>query len=239
VLHLGRPLGAWRFFIGLRTSWMSREILGFSLFAGAAQAACAVVLVQQNADLLKWLPSDVAIFLGSHATPSLALAVIAGTGLTGLAAVFTSVMIYVDTHRPFWNAGLTNGKFFGTALLLGLAAVGAVSMDKRVLVAALVLRTVMFAWEHAKNRDAFDDETSPWHASARVMKLKLDQLMNARDGFYLLFVMMSIPALSMNGASVAFWGVGMLLAAFASQIMERYTFFAAAMGLRMTGGYKE
>lgn len=36
VLHLGRPLGAWRFFLGLRRSWMSREILAFSVLAGAA-----------------------------------------------------------------------------------------------------------------------------------------------------------------------------------------------------------
>src|SRR3954453_10942456 len=27
VFHLGKPLKAWRFFLGLRTSWMSREIL--------------------------------------------------------------------------------------------------------------------------------------------------------------------------------------------------------------------
>jgi formate dehydrogenase iron-sulfur subunit len=65
VLHLGRPLGAWRFFIGLRTSWMSREILGFSLFAGAAQAACAVVFVQQYAEFLKLLPAGATAFFGS------------------------------------------------------------------------------------------------------------------------------------------------------------------------------
>lgn len=218
VLHLGRPLGAWRFFIGLRTSWMSREILGFSLFAGVAQAACAAVFFQVDSRLL----------MGS----------VAASAVIGLAAVFTSVMIYVDTHRPFWNAGLTNGKFFSTSLLLGLTAVGAVSADKRVLVVALVVRVLMFAWEHARNRAAFEDESSPWHASARVMKLKLDSLMNVRDGVFLLFVMMSIPALSMSGAAVSFWGCGMLLAALAAQIMERCTFFVASMGPRMTGGYK-
>ena len=42
VFHLGRPLGAWRFFLGLRTSWMSREILAFGLFAGAAFVATAL-----------------------------------------------------------------------------------------------------------------------------------------------------------------------------------------------------
>ena len=33
VFHLGQPLKAWRFFLGLKTSWLSREILAFSLFA--------------------------------------------------------------------------------------------------------------------------------------------------------------------------------------------------------------
>src|SRR4051812_38955499 len=50
VFHLGKPLKAWRFFLGLRTSWMSREILAFGLFAGAsgAVATCAVLAL--------WLP---------------------------------------------------------------------------------------------------------------------------------------------------------------------------------------
>ena len=33
VFHLGRPLYAWRAFLGLRTSWLSREALAFGLFA--------------------------------------------------------------------------------------------------------------------------------------------------------------------------------------------------------------
>ena len=218
VLHLGRPLGAWRFFIGLRTSWMSREILAFSLFAGCAQLACAGVYF--------------------HASAGLGLGLVSASALVGLAAVFTSVMIYVDTHRPFWNAGLVNGKFFGTAWVLGLTAVGAISMDKRVLAAALIVRMGLFAWEQTRNRRALEDESTPWHASARVMKVRLEQLMNARDGVYLVFLMMAIPALAMNGAAVGFWGAGMLLMALATQIMERYTFFAASMGPRMTGGYK-
>ncbi len=35
VLHLGQPLRAWRAFLGWRKSWLSREILVFSAFAGA------------------------------------------------------------------------------------------------------------------------------------------------------------------------------------------------------------
>ena len=36
VLHLGRPLYAYRALIGLRHSWLSREVLAFGLFATLA-----------------------------------------------------------------------------------------------------------------------------------------------------------------------------------------------------------
>ena len=41
-------------------------------------------------------------------------------GLTGLAGVLCSVMIYVDTRRPYWNASRTSVKFFLTTLVLGI-----------------------------------------------------------------------------------------------------------------------
>ena len=49
VFHLGRPLGAWRFFLGLRTSWMSREILAFGVFARTAAFLATAVAAG-------WLP---------------------------------------------------------------------------------------------------------------------------------------------------------------------------------------
>src|SRR6266850_1787378 len=36
IFHLGRPLGAWRAFLGFRHSWMSREIVAFGLLAIAS-----------------------------------------------------------------------------------------------------------------------------------------------------------------------------------------------------------
>ncbi|MEY2598307.1 MAG: hypothetical protein RLZZ142_566, partial [Verrucomicrobiota bacterium] len=75
VLHLGRPLGAWRFFLGLRTSWMSREILAFHV---------AVPAVLGSA----WAGGDTARLVA--------------IGLLGV-AVWTSAMIYADTRRPGWS----------------------------------------------------------------------------------------------------------------------------------------
>jgi len=45
-LHLGKPLKAWRAFLGWRKSWLSREIIAFNQFAPLAAAATA----------LAWLP---------------------------------------------------------------------------------------------------------------------------------------------------------------------------------------
>jgi DMSO reductase anchor subunit len=48
--------------------------------------------------------------------------------LAGLAGVFCSVMIYVDTRRAFWNLPLTGFKFFMSGVLLGIPTVVFVSL---------------------------------------------------------------------------------------------------------------
>ncbi len=93
VFHLGRPLGAWRFFLGLQTSWMSREILAFGVLSGLSTAAL-------------FLPVPWVLVV-----------------LTGWMAVFTSAMIYIDTRRPAWSAEQTGRRFFGTTLVATGAAV--------------------------------------------------------------------------------------------------------------------
>jgi DMSO reductase anchor subunit len=92
VLHLGRPLYAFRAIIGLRTSWLSREILAFGLFAFLA--ACSAVM--------NGILSGIVVVIG-------------------LLAVFCSVMVYHDTRRPFWHVGWSGTKFFLTTVLLGLS----------------------------------------------------------------------------------------------------------------------
>jgi Fe-S-cluster-containing dehydrogenase component/DMSO reductase anchor subunit len=85
--HLGQPLKAWRAWMGWRKSWLSREIIAFSLLMGAAAGAC-----------LNVLPPVVAAVLG-------------------LLSAFTSVMVYVDTKRPAWSMLETIPRFFGTVVI--------------------------------------------------------------------------------------------------------------------------
>lgn len=215
VLHLGRPMGAWRFFLGLRTSWMSREILAFTLLAGAACMSCAAAWFDRS------LPASLGL-----------------TAAMGLIAVFTSIMIYVDTHRPFWNLQLTAGKFLGSAGVLGTVAVAVLSHSWEVTVTALLARVVCFAWEQARSRAALGDDECPWQLSARVMKQKLGHIGNAREGFFLASLAAAVGALASSDAACTFWTLLFFLATLAGQVLERYTFFVAAMGPRMTGGYQ-
>ena len=105
VFHLGRPMYAFRALLGLRTSWLSREILAFGIFAAfsVAYVVCAFVDFFPPSFSKNWEAG-----LGVAASA------------TGIVAIFCSVMIYVDTRRPCWSLSLTAAKFSLTALILGI-----------------------------------------------------------------------------------------------------------------------
>src|SRR6185295_12803700 len=96
-LHLGRPIHAHRAIRNWRRSWLSREVLALSLFAGAAAAyACAVFL---------GLPGQAAF--GAAAL------------LCGLLGATCSAKIYMVPARPAWNMSFTLADFLLTCAVLG------------------------------------------------------------------------------------------------------------------------
>ena len=95
TLHLGKPLKAWRFFLGLKTSWLSREILAFSLVAPIPAVLAAA----------PWLPDHSLINIGVTAAKFSLLPL-------SLVAIFTSVMIYHDTKRVNWRLSRSLPAFF-------------------------------------------------------------------------------------------------------------------------------
>jgi len=107
VFHLGRPLYAFRAVIGLRTSWMSREIIAFGLFALLAMAYATATLLRfgTHSDTARQLHEGLAW-------------TVAGLGVIGIAC---SAMIYHATRRAWWTLSLTGFKFAMTATVLGLA----------------------------------------------------------------------------------------------------------------------
>ena len=83
VAHLGQPLKAWRSFLGLRKSWLSREILAFGIFAALVSLATARVLTGlQSPVTTAWLVVTAAV---------------------GVVAVLCSAFVYQATRRVFWR----------------------------------------------------------------------------------------------------------------------------------------
>jgi formate dehydrogenase iron-sulfur subunit len=212
VLHLGQPLKAWRAFLGWRKSCLSREIIAFGLFAKLG--ALAVL----------W-PSKVTLSL---------------VALAGVLAVYTSVMVYVDTRRPFWSMKLVSGKFFGTMLLLGTAMPGVVwawmghSAAQIAIPAALVLRWCLSLFEMREIQKARQDETSPWHMSARILTEKLPHLLRARK-IMLCMVGIILPAIIFTQFHVAAVFTLSVAITLCSQLIERHYFFTACHGPKMPG----
>lgn len=217
VFHLGRPLGAWRFFLGLRTSWMSREILAFSIFAG-----CAFPV------------APAAWFLPGFTFPALMAAAM------GLIAVFTSAMIYIDTHREFWKAGLTFGRFYGTTLIGGVllaATLGAwfdgPELIRWAAITAAAFTMIGFGLENARHSDALRSEENANHRSALIVDRLLPWLMPTR--WLALVATLGCLAASFAGAAIA-WTSAALVFGTAGLVLERYTFFTAVIPLRMPIG---
>jgi Fe-S-cluster-containing dehydrogenase component/DMSO reductase anchor subunit len=127
VLHLGRPLYAFRALIGLRSSWVSREILAFGLFAALGMAQAASL----------WL-APVARMLGEQGRSVLPAAV----ALAGLAGVGCSVFVYHATRRAFWSGPGVGFKFFTTAAILGLATTLLTFRAGSAALPAVALRSV-------------------------------------------------------------------------------------------------
>jgi anaerobic dimethyl sulfoxide reductase subunit B len=90
LLHLGRPLNAWRALSHLKKSWLSREILIFGLFGAS------------------WIVS-----LAMPGMGKLPLV------LTGIALVYSMAQVYRLRIMVTWNTWRTMAGFFIAALVLG------------------------------------------------------------------------------------------------------------------------
>lgn len=99
TLHLGKPLKAWRFFLGLKTSWLSREILAFSLVA-------PIPIILAVSPFLPDFPlKDLVLTAAKWSLIPLSIG-----------AIFTSAMIYHDTRRVLWHLKTSLPNFLLTAL---------------------------------------------------------------------------------------------------------------------------
>jgi formate dehydrogenase iron-sulfur subunit len=161
TLHLGRPIYAWRALKGLRRSWLSREVLTLSLFAGAASAFAGML----------WLDLPGRGLVGLL------------TFIAGLAGVTCSARIYIVPARPSWFSGYTIAEFYSTALLLGPLFVQMVEghVTSWVHFAAiagaasqLITQLLKFLWE--SRSEVFELRASSLLLSGRLQNLFVTRL---------------------------------------------------------------
>ncbi|MEX2112572.1 MAG: DmsC/YnfH family molybdoenzyme membrane anchor subunit [Pirellulales bacterium] len=245
VFHLGRPRLAYRAVMGWRTSWLSREVIAFGLFAALASLYAAAPWL----DLFGLPMSDRwQRVLGGMVTVS------------GLAGVACSTMIYASTRRPFWNAGYTAVKFFLTCAVLGIPvallmrlSVAALLSDPApsavleetagtlcawLLVASslkLLAEAAIFCWLGAKT-------FTPLRRTALLMSGELAGVTSRR---FLLGILggVALPAFLLLGNVPAtlsphlaiVLAVLMVALCSAGELCERFLFFAAVVAPRMPG----
>ena len=213
VFHLGQPFKAWRAFLGWRKSWLSREIILLNIFA----------LVAGGAILAPPLVPLAAAF--------------------GLASVFASAMVYVDTARPLWSPRIAFGNFFGTTLLLGATLAAVVfggtenlAAAQNFAVTALVIRTVLFIWRRLELRTALRHPSSPIHFNARVIRELLTWTISTRTTLFIMSTAFGLLGVGNFLAAAKWWASLAALATLSAEIIGRYVFFTAGAGKRMPGG---
>ena len=240
-LHLGRPLKAWRVFLGWRKSWFSREVIAFGVFLPLAAAAVLVLCLSGNSQSgFRWDERGTLIMLVKIAAAA-----------TGLLGVTCSAMIYADTHREFWRASQCFGKFFGTTLILGTAVTLALyacttpvaNPPLAALVALLfAATTIKLAFEHRIFRNLVDEQTpvlTPLNKTARLLADELGFAARSRVGCAILGGMILPLILLLNHASGGSMGSGLALTGLffciGAELLERYLFFAAVAPTKMPG----
>jgi len=209
TLHLGRPIYAFRALKGLRRSWLSREVLTLSLFAGTASAFAGMLMFD--------VPGRSVVGLC--------------TALAGLAGVTSSARIYLVRARPAWFSPYTLVEFYSTALLLGplfvqillvqvlggaipswvrLAAVGGAS-------AQLIAQMLKFLW--LSRSEVFELRASSLLLSGRLQNLFLTRL-----------TVLAIAGVLLPLVATPGWMIAAAFAiALAGEWLGRYLFFVSVV----------
>jgi DMSO reductase anchor subunit len=246
TLHLGRPLYAFRAIVGLRTSWLSREIVAFGLFAGLAIIYAG----------LSWTGFEA---LSAWRAP-LGIAVV----VTGLAGVACSILIYQCTGRELWSGARTSWRFLLTGVVLGISATLLLSLIGSACSSSLTITDVMrdygralagalllsagtkllgeaLIFVHLRDRLHTPLKRSALLLTGDIARFTFCRfLLGAMGGLLLPWWLVSDaataegttgwPALLIAGASF-----GCLLA---GELLERYLFFTAVATPRMPGGLR-
>jgi DMSO reductase anchor subunit len=209
TLHLGQPLKAWRFFLGLKTSWLSREILAFSMVAPLPLVLIALALTPNFP-----FKDQLTLITTLSAIPA------------ALGAIFTSIMIYVDTKRKSWRFPITAPRFFGSFICFLLIALAIIRPEFSIFATFAIMLKMIPEGRVLKSTDPEEPEWSADVHSARLQLFPLRRILNARVilAFVAAFTVLVSPWLAL----------AILLI---SEILERQLFFQSCYAPKMPGQF--
>ena len=229
TLHLGRPAYAWRALKMWRRSWLSREVLLFTLFFGALAAATACTAA-----------TALRITVPFHATAICSWA----AATFALAGTIASASIYLVQARPSWNMRHTPVDFLLTAVFLGSLlsyALGSMPLTLRLLPFLTEAPLQHAALEASFHLTLLSGVAWLLNHAIRLFRLRRSKTFESRASFSLL----SSVALRPHGvasfaliiASMIFAGSGDPIAALGcgllGVLLARYLFFVTVVPLNM------
>jgi len=222
--HLGRPLRAWKVFLGWRRSWFSRE----AVLLGMAAKFCLMTVLVPLALANGLVPTPIVPLL----TPALPLLPwIASAAILG--GLLCSAMLYVATPRPVWSRPATLGRFALTALGGGAVMLGAMGGEHlRLLGAISILTGLLKASLVLRDKKPAATAHESFRVQARLLRGPL-----ARHAKAQLFLFLAAMAAALVGTALAAWPF-FALAVFlrlGSDLVERRLFFMACPATRMPG----
>ncbi|AMV34833.1 Anaerobic dimethyl sulfoxide reductase chain B [Pirellula sp. SH-Sr6A] len=215
LFHLGRPLYAYRVFLGWRTSWLSREAIGL----GAFMASSVTTSVVMTLSALGFQGVGLLVTPGTYAT-----------GILGWIGAYCSAMIYIATGRRVWSWSRTIWDMAWTILGLGCLGYGSIAVLPYGWMwgawAFSMLATIPKCIDLWRGDHVHD--TSGQDVSARSGRLMRQELM-PQVGWLLNLSFITLIAIFMERNEIA------LLGAIAFHAVHRWIYFASCVFQRMPG----
>ncbi|MDF7800575.1 dimethyl sulfoxide reductase anchor subunit [Pontiellaceae bacterium B1224] len=248
TLHLGRPIHAGRAMKNWKSSWLSREVLGLSAFAGAAMVYALILFVTEGLGLL-----DIGVIGGS----AVRLIIGFGTVICGIAGIYCSSMIYRVPARPAWDSRKTTIDFFDVAAILGPAAFIVAAMVATLIAGhsigfltgamqtAALFAAIAFVFKHTKNayiiKKWHESDTHELKASAEMRITHFFRLRMIRNSIGIAGLLALIPFMSSTAllSAVGLLAIAllMLMLFLAVSFINRYIFFVSVVPRNIPGNY--
>ncbi|KAA6458668.1 4Fe-4S ferredoxin [Acidobacteria bacterium AB60] len=210
TLHLGRPIYAVRALKMWRRSWLSREVLLFTMFALAAAGYSAAL----------WMAWRAAGILGGL------------TALLGICGVTASAKLYLAPGRPAWNSWFTLAAFGNTAALLGACAGNILTHGAdEARVAVLIAAGLMAATELSRIAWLVRSPVHELHGAGQLINTVFSHHVMMR------FVLPCAGMVLLAFCGQVWVRLALMVVVLAGEFVGRYLFFVSVVPTNMAREY--